>query len=91
MAIRGGVAHLVLGIEEGRTVLAYSGGPHHVQAPGERRPRPFRTLRMRLERVDVERYRTRLLNEAGREGFKGAVMSDLDRRRDRHSRAPPRP
>lgn len=84
MTVRGGIADLLLGIEGGRMLLAYSGGLHHVQAPGERWPRPFRVLRMRLESLEIERYRARLLERAGRDGFKAAVISDLTRRRDEH-------
>lgn len=84
MTVRGGIADLILGIPEGRMLLAYSGGLHHVQAPGERWLRPFEELRLRLEWVDIERYRERLLEEAGRQGFKEAVVRDLTRRRDEH-------
>lgn len=86
MTVRGGIADLILEIPDGRMLLAYSGGLHHVQAPGEPLPRPFRILRMRLESVDIGTYRDRLLEEGGREGFKAAVIRDLTRRRDRHCR-----
>lgn len=84
MTVRGGIADLLLEIPDGRMLLAYSGGLHHVQAPGEPLPRPFRVLRMRLEAVDIEEYRDRLLAEEGRTGFKAGVIRDLTRRRDRY-------
>ena len=84
MTLRGGVADLIREIPDGRMLLAYSGGLHHVQAPGESCPRLFRVIRMRLESLDLAEYRGRLLAEAGEEGFKEAVIRDLTRRRDTH-------
>jgi Acyltransferase len=83
MSVRGGIADILEAIPEGGLIIAYSGGLHHVQAPGERLPRPFRTIRMRLERLEIERYRSERLDEAGgTTQFKRAVVADLDRRRD---------
>ncbi len=82
MTVRGGIADIVESIGEGRMILAYSGGLHHVQIPGERFPRLWRTIRLRLELVDIEAYRRELLAAAGREGFRRAMVNDLARRRD---------
>lgn len=84
MTLRGGVADLIREIPGGRMLVAYSGGLHHVQAPGERCPHPFRVLRMRLQSLDIADYRSRLVSESGEEGFKEAVIRDLTRRRDMH-------
>lgn len=84
MTVRGGIADVLRCVEEGRMILAYSGGLHHVHAPGDLLPRLFRTVRMRAQSVDIAAYRRRLLAEAGDEGFKKAVVEDLTRRRDRH-------
>lgn len=84
MTIRGGIADLIREIPEGRMLLAYSGGLHHVQAPGERWPRLFEVLRMRLECLDIADYRSQLLAQSGREDLKRAVVRDLTRRRDAH-------
>lgn len=80
MSVRGGVTDLLLSIPEGRLLFAYSGGLHHVQAPGEALPRPFRTVRMDFEVVDLAAYRDRFLAEAGRKGFRDAVVADMERR-----------
>lgn len=83
MTVRGGIADILEAIPEGGLIIAYSGGLHHVQAPGERLPRPFRTIRMRLERLEIDQYRRELLAAAGGPAqFKRAVAADLDRRRD---------
>ncbi|HEX9163799.1 MAG TPA: 1-acyl-sn-glycerol-3-phosphate acyltransferase, partial [Thermoanaerobaculia bacterium] len=36
MTVRGGIADILLAVKEGRMLLAYSGGLHHVQIPGHR-------------------------------------------------------
>ena len=84
MTVRGGIAELLEAIPEGRMLLTYSGGMHHVQTPGERIPRLFKTLRMRLQVVDIAAYCDNLLHQAGSQGFKAAVVHDLENRRDRY-------
>jgi hypothetical protein len=84
MTVRGGIADLLLAVPRGRMLLTYSGGLHHVQAPGERFPRLFKTLRMRLQTVDIATYRRNIIQNAGSRGFKQAVVRDLENRRDRY-------
>jgi 1-acyl-sn-glycerol-3-phosphate acyltransferase len=85
MTVRGGIADVLEAIEDGPMLLAYSGGLHHVQAPGEHFPRLFRRIRLALEVVEIGAYRAERLAEAGGEvGFKRAVVADLERRRDRY-------
>jgi hypothetical protein len=82
MSVRGGIADLLESLGAGPMLLAYSGGLHHVQVPGERFPRLWKRIRMRLELIDIARYREELLARAGEQGFKRAVIEDLERRRD---------
>lgn len=82
MTVRGGIADVLEALGSGRMLLAYSGGLHHVQAPGERLPRAWRTIHMRLEVVEIAAYRAELLARAGPQSFKRAVIEDLERRRD---------
>jgi hypothetical protein len=85
MTVRGGIADILESIGEGRMLLAYSGGLHHVQVPGERFPRLFKRIRLRLELVDIGTYREAMMREGGGpRGFKRAVANDLERRRDLH-------
>lgn len=84
MTVRGGITDLLRSIPRGRMLLVYSGGLHHVQAPGETVPRLFRTLSLSLEAEEIGAFRHRLLRSAGEEGFKGAVIQELTRRRDLH-------
>jgi hypothetical protein len=84
MTVRGGIADVLRGLPEGKMLLAYSGGLHHVQHPGELLPRPFKRIAMRLELLDIAAYRSELQAQAGRHGFKRAVITDLEARRDLH-------
>ncbi|MFQ5690005.1 MAG: 1-acyl-sn-glycerol-3-phosphate acyltransferase [Gemmatimonadota bacterium] len=84
MTIRGGIADILRGIPSGGLLLVYSGGLHHIQAPGQVLPRPFRRVRLKLERLEIADYRRELLQRAGEAGFKRAVIEDLTRRRDRY-------
>jgi hypothetical protein len=53
MTVKSGVAELVAAIDSGNLLLAYSGGLHHVAAPGDRFPRLFQEVSLRLEVVDI--------------------------------------
>jgi hypothetical protein len=81
MTVRGGIADILLAVKDGPMLLAYSGGLHHVQAPG-RVPRLFKTVRLRTEIVDIATYIEQMMADGGAEAFKKNVMRDLDRRRD---------
>ena len=85
MTVRGGIADILEAIADGPMLVAYSGGLHHVQAPGERLPRMFRKIRMNFELLDIAAYRAARQSEAdGPIGFKRAVVEDLERRRDQN-------
>jgi len=81
MSVRGGIADILLAMKEGRMLIAYSGGLHHVQFPGGL-PRVFKTVRLRLEIIDIASYIDEMMRNGGAEQFKKNVMRDLDRRRD---------
>lgn len=80
MTVRGGIADILEAIPSGPMLIAYSGGLHHVQAPGETLPAVWRTIRMNFEILDVAAYRAALIAQGGE--FKAAVKADLERRRD---------
>ncbi len=63
MTVRGGLTDIIQSIPEGRMLRADSAVLHHVQIPGRRKlPRRLKTLRMRLETVDIANYRSRLID-----------------------------
>lgn len=84
MTVRGGIADILQAVGRGRMLLAYSGGLHHVQIPGQLLPRLFRTIHVGVEPVDIEAYCRSLRETPGSEEFKRAVRTDLERRRDLH-------
>ncbi len=84
MTVRGGIADIMQGVPDGRMLLAYSGGLHHVQAPGQHLPRLFKTLRMRLQEIDIAVYKEELGAAGDPQSFKHNIKRDLEARRDRY-------
>ena len=82
MTVRGGVADILRALDHGRMLIAYSGGLHHVQIPG-RVPRIFKTVRLRVEVLDIADYIWTHMSE-GPERFKRNVIQDMERRRDEY-------
>lgn len=82
MTVRGGIADILLAVNEGRMLIAYSGGLHHIQIPGHHSVHVFRTVRMRVENVDIAAYVAEEMAKGGGDQFKRNVREDLDRRRD---------
>ena len=82
MTVRGGIADILQTIPEGRMLVAYSGGLHHVQVPGQRLPRFFQKVGLLLEVVEIADYRAEMQSH-GRE-FRIDVRDDLQERRDRY-------
>jgi hypothetical protein len=82
MTIRGGIADIMDVLDGGEILIVYSGGLHHIQAPGELLPRPFRNIRARLEFVDIVEYKRQHFRSGDFTEFKAAVVKDLTRRRN---------
>jgi hypothetical protein len=85
MTIRGGVAELITAVDSGRMLLAYSGGLHHVAPPGQRIPRIFKRVALRLEVVELAAYRTSMGTPAHGTAFRRHVIEDLTWRRNTYS------
>ena len=81
MTVRGGVADIMLAIERGRMLLAYSGGLHHVQIPGKI-PNLFERVQMRIENLEIADYVAEKMAKGGAAEFKRNVIRDLEARRD---------
>jgi hypothetical protein len=81
MTVRGGVADILQSMQKGRMLLAYSGGLHHVQVPGHI-PNVFKTVRLRVEVLEIADYIKAMTEDGGPEQFKKNVIKDLERRRD---------
>ncbi len=78
MSVRGGIADILHAIPSGTLLIAYSGGLHHIQAPGDKFPRLFQTAKMRLQIVDIAEYKKQMQNLGV--PFKMAVVKDLEER-----------
>ena len=99
MTVRGGVADILSALKQGRMLIAYSGGLHHVQVPGHI-PNVFETVSLRGEVLEIADYIAELMKDGGPEQFKRRVIQDLELRRALHCPAeqpaqgapdPPRP
>lgn len=89
MTVRGGVTDILAELKEGRCLIAYSGGLHHVQVPGEWRVGVFKEIRIRLELVEIAEYLRQLdAQSLTHDELKKRVREDLERRRDQHCPTP---
>lgn len=83
MTVKPGIAEVLRSIRDGRMILAYSGGLHHVFRPGASRPRFFQSLHVRIESLDIASYIDARMHEPP--SFADAVVRDLTHRRDLHT------
>ena len=84
MTVRGGIADILEALPGGRMLIAYMGGLHHIQVPGELLPTPFKTIKCRMEMLDINDYKAEVAAEHPELDFTGAVIADLTRRRDEY-------
>ena len=82
MSVRAGIADILEALPDGRILTVYSGGLHHIQAPGELLPRPFRTILCRFEMIDIAYFKLELAAKYPDVSFQRAVIRDLTERRD---------
>ena len=80
MTVRPGVVDVLGTLDKGQMVIAYSGGLHHVQIPGEGFPRLFKTLKMDLEAFDIHTYKNSFVEAPGSQTWKKMVLDDLQHR-----------
>lgn len=80
MTVKSGVLDVLQGLHDGEMVIAYSGGLHHVHAPGEKGYHFFKTLKMNLETFDIESYKKTFEGEVGSELWRKLVLADLQYR-----------
>lgn len=84
MTVRAGIADILGALPDGRMLVVYSGGLHHIQVPGELLPKPFKTVRVRMEMIDIAVYKNDLERNYPDLEFRKAVVADLTRRRDEY-------
>jgi 1-acyl-sn-glycerol-3-phosphate acyltransferase len=84
MTVRGGIADIIEALPEGRILVVYSGGLHHIQVPGELLPTPFKTIHCRMEMIEIPSFKKELERDYPDLAFRKAVVADLTRRRDEY-------
>ena len=84
MTVRGGISDILWHLEEGVLLFGYSHGLHHVQTPGERLPRLFKTISITYEAVPIRQFKDQIGRSLNPRAFKIAVVQDLEARRNRH-------
>lgn len=57
MSVRGGVVDILSRLSQGKILFIYSGGLHHIQAPGDKIPKLFKTIKANLEIADLSHYK----------------------------------
>jgi 1-acyl-sn-glycerol-3-phosphate acyltransferase len=82
MTVRAGIAEILEALPDGRILTVYSGGLHHIQAPGELLPRPLKPILCRFEMIDIADFKTRVAADYPDLPFHRAVVAELTRRRD---------
>lgn len=84
MTVKGGTLEVFKKFTGEEALLVYSGGLHHVLAPGRYLPRIFKRIAVTLEAVDINAYLDALAKSDSGLFLKEAVARDLEARRDRY-------
>jgi 1-acyl-sn-glycerol-3-phosphate acyltransferase len=78
MTVRGGVAEILQRLDRGKILFIYSGGLHHIQAPGDKLPRLFQRIKANAEMLDIVAYKKQF--SSSDEEFKQQVTDDMQQR-----------
>jgi hypothetical protein len=76
MSIRGGIVDILQRLNSGNILFLYSGGLHHIQAPGDKYPKLFKTIKANAEIIDLQRYKQQF-NQNNHEAFRTDVLADM--------------
>lgn len=80
MTVRGGIADVLPHFKDKEMLFIYSGGLHHVLAPGDKMLKIFKRIHFSLEKLSVSDYMKRFTENDKLN--KEALVKDLERRRD---------
>lgn len=83
MSVRGGIADILHQMGQGRFLIGYSGGLHHVNQPGQKGFKLFKTLRINFELLDIEDYLSHFASNNPEE-LRALVARDLEARLHQH-------
>lgn len=82
MTVRSGVCDILEQLNEGNMLIAYSGGLHHIQRPGQHLPKLFKTLKLNLEVLDIPEYKAQFNTEGIQ--WKRDVVADMQKRLEKN-------
>lgn len=83
MSIMGGIVDIITHIKKGKMILAYSGGLHHVQVPGQTFPKFFKKICLNYQNVDIAEF-IKLCKNRPEDTFKKAVQNELQQRMQKY-------
>lgn len=78
MTVRGGVADIIMSMDDGVMLVCLSGGLHHVQAPGQHFPKLFKPISMNMYYLDIKKYKAQFPADFREQ--KLAIVQDLQNR-----------
>jgi len=78
MDVRGGVVDMLQRLDRGKILFVYSGGLHHIQAPGDKFPKIFKTIKANMEIIDLLNYKQQFSHDDSE--FKKQVIADINQR-----------
>ena len=87
MTVKRGIVDVLLRLKTGPMFFLYSGGLHHVQAPGQAVPKFFKTISVGFEVIHIEDYLASFSKDGvppTLEVLQTSIVEDLERRRDLH-------
>lgn len=77
MTVKSGITDVLKGLNKGEMLFAYSGGLHHVHAPGEKKYHFFKTLKLNLEVFDIAAYKAMFGTDQTTDIWRNKVIEDL--------------
>ena len=84
MTVKGGIADVLSQIHAGEMAIAYSGGLHHVNYPGENRIHLFKKLRLKLEIVNIPQYNAQFSETIGSSEWRKKVVADMQEKLEKN-------
>ena len=78
MTVRSGFTDVLEVLTDGNLLIAYSGGLHHVQKPGQIIPKLFKRIKINFEIIDINYYKSRFTSTSIQ--WKRDVVADMQKR-----------
>lgn len=78
MTVKAGVTDILELLNEGNMMMAYSGGLHHIQIPGQKVPKLFKKIRMNIDIIPIHEYKSQFSSEGIQ--WKKDVVADMQKR-----------